>query len=1316
MRVLPHSFERDVSEPAPPWSARSNAFAFIAAATLLFFTRAGGDEDQDWPMWGYDAARSGTTSMEIPEDLHLQWTRQLPAPSRAWPAQLDDADKLEFDLSYSPVVLGDRLFVGSMNNDSLAAYRIEDGGEIWRHYVDGPVRLAPAAADGKVFFVSDDGHLYCVDAASGERLWRFRAAPTDRLVLGNNRLVSMWAARGGPVVKDGTVYFAAGVWPFMGTFVYALDAESGEVVWQNTGDSTNWQAQPHGGAFSFAGIAPQGYLAATADRLVVSGGRSPAALLDRHTGEIISLDIEGKEFGGYRVRADDEHYYVHGDRFRLEDGEADGKGDLGDEDLQERAETLADELGAELHEAIAARGRVFLSLSDGRLLCYGADPVEAPPTLAADGEAAKSHREIVDRPVDDPRVRTILDEAGPGGENVLFLGVGDGELLEEVAVRTGLHVVGIDSDEEKIQALRERFDRAGLYGKDIALLSATPSAAAVPPYIFSFIVVDEPDAVSLEESTVHDLLRPYGGKAFFGPDRVVSRDGPLPGAGEWTHQYADAARTAVSRDELVRAPLGVLWYGSESHDNILPRHAIGPRPHIVGGRLVILGVETISARDVYTGRELWVREFPGIGHPFTDMELEEKWSEGTSVYMTNIPGTAYIGSPYVTLADSLYLRYRGKIHHLDPATGESRGEFPLYPEGHRIDPNDYGNVSVSGDLIVTTTGPHLFDDAKLGWLESWNATSSRHLVVMNRHTGEKLWEREAEIGFRHNAIVAGDDRIFVIDGVSEKALEFLSRRGTLPEENSRVIALDADTGRELWSTESEVFGTYLAFSEEHDILMESGSRDTRRPLSDEPASKAIARHASSGKVLWEDEMEFPAAIRGDILIPGRPGRMLNIVTGEEVPEEHPITGELIPETYAKFYGCGAANVSTHMVMYRSGSAGFLDEDQCGTANLGGFKSGCTANMIAADGILNAPDYTRTCTCSYQNQTSLGLIHMPEADLWTSVTVGRGEEGIRRLGINLGAPGNRRAPDGTLWTPFPLDGAPAPELKVRLLSSESAPAPNRIVSLDPSDGESAASLLDGDGSTGWNVTCDRKGKFNESITLGLEKAQRIDHLEIAWKGPRKTRFRIEAKGGDGEWIAVAEDVGKGTGNDGERKTYRFEPIETRELRLGFLEHGGTGKDGRGRPLATTAAISDLRVGGLEWRAAHAYFLPQEYHRRHPLEIDGTNGLNWVAASGVDGIREFILDDIRGDGDRYTVTLHFAEFLPVETGARVFDLRVQGETVASAFDPVKRAGGPRRAVTVSAKGVVVDDSLRVELLSTDGSRLPPILGGIELARED
>ncbi len=52
---------------------------------------------------------------------------------------------------------------------------------------------------------------------AGDLKWKFQGAPRDRLLLGNERLISTWPARGGPVVEDGVVYFAAGVWPLMGT-------------------------------------------------------------------------------------------------------------------------------------------------------------------------------------------------------------------------------------------------------------------------------------------------------------------------------------------------------------------------------------------------------------------------------------------------------------------------------------------------------------------------------------------------------------------------------------------------------------------------------------------------------------------------------------------------------------------------------------------------------------------------------------------------------------------------------------------------------------------------------------------------------------------------------------------------------------------------------------------------------------------------------------------------------------------------------------------------------------------------------------------
>ena len=83
-------------------------------------------------------------------------------------------------------------------------------------------------------------------------------------------------------------------------------------------------------------------------------------------------------------------------------------------------------------------------------------------------------------------------------------------------------------------------------------------------------------------------------------------------------------------------------------------------------------------------------------------------------------------------------------------------------------------------------------------------------------------------------------------------------------------------------------------------------------------------------------------------------------------------------------------------------------------------------------MLNAPDYTRTCVCSYQNQASLALIHMPEVDYWTFDYYLKPSEPtpVKQVGINFGAPGNRYTENGTLWLEFPSVGGPSPDIPVR----------------------------------------------------------------------------------------------------------------------------------------------------------------------------------------------------------------------------------------------------------------------------------------------
>jgi len=290
------------------------------------------------------------------------------------------------------------------------------------------------------------------------------------------------------------------------------------------------------------------------------------------------------------------------------------------------------------------------------------------------------------------------------------------------------------------------------------------------------------------------------------------------------------------------------------------------------------------------------------------------------------------------------------------------------------------------------------------------AAGSARLVVMDRHSGKVLWSREAVYSFRHNAIIAADGMVFCIDGLVKGPLDALKRRGFTPKTTPTLYALNARTGEVVWKTSKDVFGTWLGYAKSHEILIQAGSANRDRAL-DDVGTGVVAYQGRSGQVIWKDMKRRyggPLLIHGKRLITnGASGSALDLMTGKD-------TGW----TWRRHYGCNTAIASTNIMTFRSGAAGFCDiAGDSGTGNLGGFKSSCTSNLIPADGVLNAPDYTRTCTCAYQNQSSLALVHMPENDLWTF----GGTPNKTRTGVNFGAPGNRRGPGGTLWLDWPSVG-------------------------------------------------------------------------------------------------------------------------------------------------------------------------------------------------------------------------------------------------------------------------------------------------------
>ena len=110
------------------------------------------------------------------------------------------------------------------------------------------MKFAPALVNGRVYVGSGDGWVYCLEATTGRRLWRFRAAPAERKIPIYGSLYSTWPVGSGVLVHDGVAYAAAGMANYDGTHVYALDAVTGKIRWENATSGHLPAAQPDSGA------------------------------------------------------------------------------------------------------------------------------------------------------------------------------------------------------------------------------------------------------------------------------------------------------------------------------------------------------------------------------------------------------------------------------------------------------------------------------------------------------------------------------------------------------------------------------------------------------------------------------------------------------------------------------------------------------------------------------------------------------------------------------------------------------------------------------------------------------------------------------------------------------------------------------------------------------------------------------------------------------------------------------------------------------------------------------------------------------------
>jgi outer membrane protein assembly factor BamB len=339
-------------------------------------------------------------------------------------------------------------------------------------------------------------------------------------------------------------------------------------------------------------------------------------------------------------------------------------------DITRRAVVWTGDVDGVPYGLAASRGHLYVSTDTGSMYCFSGEKTPRPFLV----------RKIPDNNPYGPNesyaraAEEIIASSGLSEGYCLDLGCGNGGLAYELARRTNLAIYAIDPDPVNVSMARKRLAAAGLYGSRITVHQGDPAHTGYPGYFANLIVSGRSAAgekFRLPASETARLQRPWGGVVISGVPGAMEKQirGELAGGGDWTHQYHDPANTITSDDEIVRGPLGILWFRDPDLETP-SRHGRNMSPLFSKGRMFVQGTDGISAYDAYNGKTLWEYPLEDLTTPYDQEHLN---------------GVATTGANWCTDGDRVYLHHTGTMTHnggrsclvIDAVTGNRIAEYPV---------------------------------------------------------------------------------------------------------------------------------------------------------------------------------------------------------------------------------------------------------------------------------------------------------------------------------------------------------------------------------------------------------------------------------------------------------------------------------------------------------------------------------------------------------------------------------------------------------------------------------------------------------------
>lgn len=691
-----------------------------------------------------------------------------------------------------------------------------------------------------------------------------------------------------------------------------------------------------------------------------------------------------------------------------------------------------------------ANGHLVVSTSTGKIYNFTTGGSAAPaPVLAevpADTEAAR-------------KAEAILKHTSINKGFCLVLGNERGHLALELARRSQLIIFGVDTDAKKVEAARAEMINTGLYGPRLNFDHLDLSTIPYGSYFANLIVADNESFTNVPTDVARHL-KPLGGVLCLASsgkadeflaatkladekatitkqgDFTLLKRAALPGAGDWSHQYGNAANTSSNNDQRIKGGLSVLWYGDPGPGKMVNRHNGAVGPISVNGRLFIQGDTTVMAYDAYNGDLLWE-----ITNPGSIRDGLKAAREPGNMAATN---------------DALFVVIEEKCVQFDAATGRIVHEFEV-PGTKPKEERQWGYIAVQDGLLFGTSTDRKALTEERKRRGSSVADSTDKIFAFDIQSQKIAWEYAGK-HISHVSIAIGDGRVFLIDAslTKEQREDMLNqdkselakltgKEQQIAEERIKkadlrlAVGLDAKTGKQIFAKPVDVTdcseigdgggSLTLLYHNGHIVL---GGANANGHYWEQFMKGEFARRrlvvldANNGEKLWAKDANYrhrPIIIDNEII--AEPWSY-DLYTGQQKMRTHPITGEQTPWSFIRpGHHCGAISATPNMMFFRSKFTAYYnrDEDQ-GTQHFAGQRLGCWINTIPANGLVMIPEASAGCVCLFSVASTIVFEPRDDKIDWGVYYADGATAPVQHLALNLAAPGDRRDSHGKLWLGYP----------------------------------------------------------------------------------------------------------------------------------------------------------------------------------------------------------------------------------------------------------------------------------------------------------